>query len=238
MTRFNWAHSNPDTMKLRITEFMQQIAADNFNAVFFQVRGQAETLYPSPLEPWSKLVGARDPGFDPVALAIREARKHGLKFYAYINLLPLWNEESPPSAPDHLYFKHGPKVALQNSWLCFGEDGKPMRRNEYFYMNPALPAVKTYLKKVIHHFVSKYDIDGLHFDRIRYPGPNYLHDPFTLKYFRADSLRSPITKDEWARRQLTDLVEDVVAEALLIKPYLVNSAATWGLFHTVDMPDY
>jgi len=238
VTRFNWTHQNPDTIRSRIIKIMDKLGNANFNAVFFQVRGQAETLYPSPFESWSKLVGHQDPGFDPVKLAIQEAHENGLEFYAYINLLPLWNEDKPPQDKDHLYYKHGPNVESEKSWVCFEENGKPMQRNEYYYLNPALPEVKTYLKKVIRHFVKTYDIDGLHFDRIRYPGRKYLNDPYTLQEFRKDSLRNPITKSDWARKTLTDLVEGVVAEAMTIKPYLVNSAATWGLYKTRDIPEY
>lgn len=238
VTRFNWSHQDPDTMRQRIVTIMKKLGDANFNAVFFQVRGQAETLYPSPLESWSKLIGYEDPGYDPVKLAIKEAHKNGLKFHAYINLLPLWNEDEPPRDKDHLYYKHGPQVAPEKSWVCFEENGKPMLRNEYYYLNPALPEVKTYLKKVIRHFVSNYNIDGLHFDRIRYPGDEYLYDPYTLKEFKQDSLRNPMTRAEWARTTLTDLVEGVVTEAMLIKPYLTNSAATWGLYKTKDIKGY
>lgn len=238
ITRFNYAYPDADSMKNRIITIMQKTAAANFNTVFFQVRGQAETLYPSPLEPWSKLVGATDPGFDPVALAVHEAHKHGLTFYAYINLMPLWNDQNPPDDPNHLYFKHGPEGDPDSSWLCFQQNGKPMQLNEYYYLNPALPEVKSYLKKVIGHFVKNYNVDGLHFDRIRYPGPTYLYDPYSIQQFGMDSLRSPLTRADWARWKLTDLVEDVVAEALLIKPYLVISAATWGMYRTDDINGY
>ena len=238
VTRFNWTHEDPEVMKTRIVNIMEQAAGANFNAVFFQVRGQAETLYPSPIETWSKLVGEKDPGFDPVAMAVKEAHRHGLNFHAYINLLTLWNEETPPGDPNHLYYKHGPKVAPDSSWVCFEQNGEPMSLNEYYYLNPALPDVKSYLKSVIRHFVETYDIEGLHFDRIRYPGANYLWDPYSIEQFRADSLMSPISRGEWARRKLTDLVEDVVVEALLIKPYLHISAATWGLYRTDDLKGY
>ena len=243
ITRFEWAHPDSAAMRQRIADSMRRAADANFNAVFFQVRGQAETLYPSPIESWSKLVGAKDPGFDPVAFAIDEAHRRGLNFYAYINLMPLWNGDTPPEDPDHLYFSHGPEVDPGESWVCFDPSGRPMKRNEYFYLNPALPEVKTYLKSVIRHFVMTYDIDGLHFDRIRYPGAEYINDPYSLNCFRQDSLNtpmaaSPMTKDEWARRTLTDLVEDVVVEAMLVKPHLVNSAATWGLYRTDDIPGY
>jgi N-acetylmuramoyl-L-alanine amidase len=238
ITRFNYAHTNPDTMRNRIINILEQTAKANFNAVFFQVRGQAETFYPSPLEPWSKLIDFRDPGFDPVRLVVEEAHRRKLKFYAYINLLPIWNGDDPPKAPNHLYYTHGPHVNPDSSWVCFGSNGKPMKKNEYYYLNPALPQVKTYLKGVIKHFVEKYDVDGLHFDRIRYPGFEYIHDPYSLKTFAADSLQMKITKSDWARRQLSDLVEDVVVEALLVKPYLIISAATWGMYRTDDIEDY
>jgi uncharacterized lipoprotein YddW (UPF0748 family) len=234
VTRFAWASENPDTMKSHINNIMKGLADANFNAVFFQLRGQAETLYPSPYEPWSKLVGFKDPGFDPVKLAIDEAHKHGLKFYAYINLMPMWNEDEPPADTNHIFYKHGPNVNPDSSWVCFGDINMPMERNEYYYFNPALPEVKTYLKKVIRHFVESYDIDGLHFDRIRYPGPDYLNDPYSI----AKISESSVSKARWARQQLSDLVEDVVVEAMMIKPYLVNSAATWGMYRTDDIKGY
>ena len=152
VTRFAWADTRPDSMKLKISGIMKQLESANFNAVFFQVRGQCETLYPSPLEPWSKLLDFKGPGFDPVKLAIEEAHKNNLKFYGYINLLPLWNESGPPKDKNHLYFEHGPQVDPQESWVCFGEDGKPMKLKGYYYLNPALPEVKTYLKEVVRHF--------------------------------------------------------------------------------------
>jgi N-acetylmuramoyl-L-alanine amidase len=238
ISRFDWIHSDPDSMKYRIIDIMKKTAEMHYNTVFFQVRGQAETLYPSPFEPWSKLIQGKDPGYDPVKLAVQEARKHGLTFYAYINLLTLWNEKTHPRNPQHLYFKHGPEVDPDSSWICFDASGKPMELNEYYYLNPALPAVKTYLKRVIKQFVENYDVDGLHFDRIRYPGPQYVFNPYSLRLFHDDSLQYQISRSDWAREKLTDLVEDVVAEALLIKPYLVVSAATWGMYRTRDLSGY
>ena len=113
-----------------------------------------------------------------------------------------------------------------------------MKINEYYYLNPALPEVNTYLKHVIKHFVESYNIDGIHFDRIRYPGPYYVFDPYSKEQFRIDSLNNPISRSDWARQQLTDLVENVVSKALLIKPYLVISAAVWGMYRTKDIPGY
>ena len=242
----DWAHADADTMRQRIDAVMSRAGETRFNAVFFQVRGQAETLYPSPLEPWSGLVGFRDPGFDPQFYAIDSAHRHGLQFHACVSLLPLWDQEEPPDAPDHLYHRRGPAVPADSSWVCFGDDGQPMALNEYVYLNPAHPEVKAYLKGVIRHLVESYDLEGLHFDRFRYPGPAYLGDPYSRAQFTADSAATGVSpgncgsscRSDWARARLTDLVEDVVAEALLVKPYLLISAATWGLYRTDDMDRY
>jgi uncharacterized lipoprotein YddW (UPF0748 family) len=82
VTGSSWADANPDTMKRRIPRIMNTLAEANFNTVFFQVREQSETFYPSELETWSRLVDYKNPGFDPVKIAVDQAHKNGLKFYA------------------------------------------------------------------------------------------------------------------------------------------------------------
>jgi len=235
-TRFDFAHENPDSMKYKIINGMKDLADANFNAVFFQLRGQCETFYPSPYEPWSKLINFTNPGFDPAKLAIEEAHKNGLKFYAYINLLPVWNEIEAPKDSTHIYHKHNPEV--KDGWTLFTDNDSMKSSTKYTYFNPAHPEVHMYLKKIVRHLVENYNIDGLHFDRIRYPGEAYIDDLYSKTQFAKDSINSPITKPDWARKQLTDLVEDIVVEAMLIKPYLVNSAATWGLYRTDDLAGY
>ncbi len=238
VTRFSYADENPDSMKMKIKHTMKNLSDANFNAVFFQVRGQCETLYPSPFEPWSKLLNFQNPGFDPVKLAIEEARRNGLKFYAYINLLPMWSGSQLPADSTHIYYSHGPAADTSKQWILKSDDKNEQNITNYYYLNPAKAEVRGYLKKVVRHFVSTYDVDGLHFDRIRYPGATYLADHYSKESSQQDSIAKGVRKSDWARQQLTDLVESVVVEAKLIKPYLVMSAATWGLYRTDDMPGY
>ena len=72
MSRFGWPDSDPDKCRQNITSAFDRLAAVNVNAVVFQVRGQADVLYPSRFEPWSPLIGSTDPGWDPLAFAIEE----------------------------------------------------------------------------------------------------------------------------------------------------------------------
>lgn len=233
-----WVHVDADSMRTRIDRTMQRLGQANYNAAFLEVRDQAETLYPSPLEPWSRLVGGADPGFDPVAHAIEAAHREGLELYAHIDLLSLWDEDQPPAQADHLYHRHGPHVDPTRSWVCFAEDGAPMARRDLYYLNPALPEVKSYLKRVVRHLVETQDLDGLHFGGMRYPGPEYLSDPYSTAQLSAEGAHTREARGDWARARLTDLVEDVATEALLVKPHLLISAATWGLDRRGGLPGY
>src|SRR5690554_814644 len=63
---------------------------NNFNAVVFQVRPQADALYQSDLEPWSYyLTGeqgkAPEPFYDPLQFWIEAAHDRGLEVYAWLN---------------------------------------------------------------------------------------------------------------------------------------------------------
>lgn len=239
VTRFEWASPKPDVCKKNIREYMKKIADANFNAVFFQVRGSAETLYPSDLEPWSHLLGVKDPGFDPLEMAIQEAHKYGLQFHAYINPMPMViakKNVSMPTDPNHMYNLHGPKSS--DPWICMKKDGSPMdgQAASYYYFSAGIPEVQTYLRKVVKDLVSRYQIDGLHVDRIRYPGKQYSYDSISKARFAGSG--NPLVLDwaDWTREQLNKLVNDMYAQAVSIRPDIIVSCAAWGIYnrHHID----
>ena len=68
-----------------IARIMTQASDAHFNTVFFQVRGRADALYRSRLEPWAEeLTGTlgQDPGWDPLEVAVLEAHRKGLEIHA------------------------------------------------------------------------------------------------------------------------------------------------------------
>ena len=77
VSRFEWPNADQATCKATIDDVMQTLAVNNFNAVFMQIRGQADVLYPSPYEVWSPLIGGTDPGWDPLAYMINAAHANG-----------------------------------------------------------------------------------------------------------------------------------------------------------------
>lgn len=243
VTRFEWPDADPEKCKANIREIFENLQKANFNAAVFQVRGQADVLYPSPYEPWSPLIGGKDPGWDPLAFAIEEAHSRGIEFHAYVNPMPLWNSSTPPprpepGEPEHLYFKHGPEAEV--SWVCHDATGSPMRvRGQgYYYLAPGIPGVHVYLRTVLLDLVQRYDLDGIHYDRIRTPGPQYSHDPISKARFQGAGNPNGMEWADWQREQLNKLIGDLYAEIAAAKPSLRVSCAAWGLYNRYEIPGY
>ncbi len=237
VTRFEWTSTDPDECREQIRETIKSTADHNFNAVVFQIRGAAETLYPSELEPWSPLLGEQDPGFDPVALAIEEAHRRGLEFHAYINPMPLRSKrwKDPPSDPEHLYYRHGPESA--EPWIVQDAAGETSR-SEYYYLSAGIPDVHVYLRQVILDVVRRYDVDGIHLDRIRYPGPEFSYDPISRRRFAGRGNPNRLEWPDWQREQLDKLINDLAAEIRAEKPGVVLSCAAWGIYNRYHLDGY
>ena len=76
------------------------------NRVYFQVRGRSDAFYKSSLEPWAEELGGKDPGFDPLEVAVVEARKSSLELHAWVNVLAGWKGRKPPGNKTHLFHTH------------------------------------------------------------------------------------------------------------------------------------
>lgn len=242
ITRFEWPSEDPEECRDKIREIFNEMQKANFNLALFQVRGACETLYPSEIEPWSPLIGGKDPGFDPLALAILEAHRRDIELHAYINPMPLVSARRgiPPKdmEPLHLFHRHGPES--EKPWICVNEKGEPMDpgRAGYWYLSPGIPEVHAYLREVIRDLVTRYDIDGIHFDRIRYPGPQYSHDPVSEARFHGLGNPELMEWGDWQREQITKLINDAYAEIRSIKPECVVSCAAWGIYNRYHIKGY
>ena len=117
------------------------------NAVIFQVRPQADALYISELEPWSRfLTGvqgqAPDPVWDPLAFMIEETHNRGMELHAWCNPYRVTSNDKEELAPNHLFFSN-PDI--------FKRYGKQL------YFDPGEPASREHTIKVIADIVSRYE---------------------------------------------------------------------------------
>lgn len=221
-----WQFKNKDD----IVKIMQTIKDNHFNTVFFQVRGEADALYKSSFEPWSKELSGtlgKDPGFDPLQTAIDEAHARGLALHAWVNTLTVWKGSTAPdinATPKHLYYTHP-------EWFQVDDKKKPMALGDgYIFINPTNPAVQEYLMNIFKEIVTNYNVDGLHLDYVRYPAANYGYDDATQARFNKQ--RKFRDFGNWRRDELTKFVtkvSDMVHESSANKKKL--SAAVIGYYH-------
>ncbi|MFF4602345.1 glycoside hydrolase family 10 protein [Streptomyces sp. NPDC001339] len=130
------------------------------NTVFFQVRPTADALWPSPYEPWTHVLTGqqgRDPGWDPLGFAVREAHRRGLELHAWFNPYRVAHHADPERlAPNHPARRHPEWVVPYGGKL--------------FY-NPGLPEVRRFVQDAMLDAVKRYPVDGVHFDDYFYPYP-------------------------------------------------------------------
>lgn len=231
INRFQWPSADRARAEQNIRTMMQTLAEHHFNAVLFQVRGQCDVHYPSPDEPWSNVYGWQDPGWDPLAFAIEQAHANGLEFHAYINTHTLAQVIPPEhTEPEHPYNLHGPSAASEECWLLVNERGERVGEGEeYVWMSPGIPAASAWTRRQIMHVVRNYDIDGLTFDRIRTPGPQFSHDPITEARFRGAGNPWGLEWGDFMRRQITDDLERIYGAVNEVKPNVVISASPFGI---------
>ena len=227
-----WDYRTPADVKAII----RNVASHNFNIVYFQVRGECTAFYNSSYEPWAwELTGktpqstGRNPGWDPLALAVSEAHKAGIELHAWTNVLPVWKQETlPPKSSQHI-------IANRPDWAMYGPDGKPMEiyKGFYIFLNPAHPEVITHLSKVFNELASKYKLDGIHLDYIRYPKEYYngavSYDPISLARFKqqynATPQERPAQWNAFRRDQVTNLVKRISKIVKAQSPNLMLSSA-------------
>jgi uncharacterized lipoprotein YddW (UPF0748 family) len=102
---------------------------------------------------------------------------------------------------------------------------------EAYYLDPGHPDVVDYTVAAYEELVANYDVDGVHLDRVRYPGARWGYNPTSVDRFLAATGASqpPHPADAawaaWRRDQVTNLVRRTYLAVTAINPYIRVSAA-------------
>ncbi len=223
--------SHPD-----VSEIAARAAEAHLNVILFQVRGQADALYTPGLEPWSaELSGTlgRDPGWDPLAEMVAAAHARGIEVHAWVNVYPVWLGQTPPVAsasPKPMY--HAFNALYDDEWLQWqGAQPPALRSGEYLAANPGHPAVVEHVVAVCRDILARYAVDGLHLDYVRYAGPEHAGDPVSNQAYQEALRHDPgLSRADWQRAQVTELVRRVRDEALPVRPGARLTATAWPVY--------
>ncbi len=241
--------------------------AAGFNTVVVQVRGRGDAFYDSRWEPRGEQLWEAPSGFDPLALAIEEAHQRGMAVHAWVNTHLIWSGEALPVSPEHV-------VNASPEWLAVPRDlarelydvapedpvfvealrgyaADHVDRVEGVYTSPSHPGVKRRVYDVWMDLATRYGVDGIHFDYVRFPSLDFDFSRGALERFESwvaprlgpelfGALRRASTDDplafvdslpdawgEFRRAQITQLVESVYHGVKSRRPDLVVSAAVF-----------
>jgi uncharacterized lipoprotein YddW (UPF0748 family) len=223
-----------------ILQILTDAKSANFNIVYLQVRGVADALYASDIEPCSarlctKLGGT--PAWDPLGLAVVEAKARGILLHAWINSFIGWTAtsastcaalvESDPGRPRHILLDHP-------DWKIHDATGTPQscpHAEGNLWLSPGIPGVRTQLARVAADITRRYpDVGGIHLDFIRYPGTAWSYDAPSLSAFGKDPATNAAEWAQFRRDQVSAAVRETRDSVAAVRPSAVLSAAVWGIY--------
>lgn len=214
--------ASPAEQEAELVRIFDQLKGLGINAVFFQVRAEADALYPSPFEPWSYWLTdeqgrAPEPLWDPLAVAIREARKRGMELHAWMNPYRAHRDlRTYPWAMSHI-------GRMRPEWIMTFES----EAAHYAMINPGLPEVRDHIAAVVGDLVRRYDVDGVHFDDYFYPYNPKITTEDQAQYRQFGSRFRDV--HEWRRHNVDEMVRQVRDSIKAIDPLVKFGISPFGI---------
>lgn len=201
----DWPHSysqSPLSAKKQQAELcriLDELQQAKINTVLIQTRIRATTIYPSDMEPWDGCLSGfpgKTPGYDALQFAIDECHKRGMELHAWVVTIPVgkWDALGCKTLRQKM-----PRLIKK-----IGADG---------YMNPEDSRTGDYLARMCGEIASRYNIDGIHLDYIRYP------ETWKIKVSR-----------EQGRKYITSIVRKIHDAVKQAKPWIKMSCSPVGKY--------
>ena len=211
--------TSQETQKRELITILDSLKKHNFNTVLFQARARGEVFYNSNIEPLSSIIvsgGYGNEKFDPLAFAIEESHKRGLECHAWLVTYPLGGDRHVRSLGSKSITKKEPTITKKF-------------KGEWF-LDPANPRTDDYLLTIVEEIVSKYDVDGIHMDYIRYPDNRgqFPDDGLYRVHGKGKS------KSDWRRDNITRFVAKLYNKVKELKPWVQVSSAPLGRYRTLN----
>ncbi|MGC8998553.1 MAG: glycoside hydrolase family 10 protein [Candidatus Bathyarchaeia archaeon] len=204
--------SDPAIGPLQIRNAFRNFSEIGLNFILFLVKSDSGWLF------YNSSIGPVDSryGWDPLKVAVEEAHNFGLELHAWFCVfrdIRLANVTRPDLAMISIDGERS------EEWVC--------PRNE---------EVRMYVKSLIAEVVSKYNVDGVHVDYIRYPNRTYCYCDRCRQNWIIEHPEIPCPPDpnnpEWIRvRQnvITSFIEETRMMIKGMKPNIKLSAAVYPI---------
>ena len=211
----------PENQKKELVKILDQLQQANFNTILLQVRVRGDVFYRSKIEPWSPFfqkntaTGAAS-AYDPLQFAIDECHKRGMECHAWFVTFPVG---SPKQVRNH---KKNSVVSRQPD-ICKLYNGE-------WYLDPGNPQTRTYVMSLVDELISNYNVDGIHFDYIRYPenATKFPDKDTHRKYGKGKKLK------DWREDNINAMVTGIYDLVKRKKPWVQVSCSPLGRYRSLN----
>jgi uncharacterized lipoprotein YddW (UPF0748 family) len=223
-----------------MSNLFDRLRLAGINVVYFETNNAGFCMYPTKLSTQNP----ETVGWDPLACAVKEAHKRGMELHSWIWAFAVGNIRHNPIIgrdPDY----PGPVLTkFDMSWALTSANGSflPNKQPE-FWIDPANPEGRNFVKNLCQEIVENYEIDGLQLDYIRYPfnnkgtemgfdwvGRSRFEQETGLSLDKLDDITRDLWK-AWKVQQVNEFVRDVSTTLKRMKPGFRMSAAVYAMPH-------
>ncbi|WP_158088595.1 glycoside hydrolase family 10 protein [Thermoactinospora rubra] len=180
-----------ETTPEQIERSLDRLQATGINMIFLETLWQGYTIYPSQVAArWG--VAAQRPnmaGFDPLKVWIDGAKRRGIELHAWVHTF-FAGHQGENKGPGPILTAHPEWAAVEREDV--GKSGPQPSSQEagYYFLDPAIPQARQYVKEIFEEILTRYETDGLHLDYIRYP----VSLPYQASFSYSDHSRAEFAK--------------------------------------------
>ena len=226
-----------------LAEIFDRLSKVGINTVFFETVNAGYTIYPSQVAPQQNPLIR---GWDPLAAAVKLAHERHMELHAWVWTFAAGNQRHNEVINVAANYP-GPVLAAHPDWANYDNRGNmiPSGQTKPFF-DPANPEVRQYLLRLYEEIVTRYDVDGLQLDYIRYPfqdpaaGRIYGYGKAARAQFQqlngVDPISiSPSQRDLWEKwttfrtQQVDSFVAQASQQLRQKRPNLIMSVAVFPL---------
>jgi len=217
-TRFDIERQKDD-----LDRMLDKLQWTGINVVFFQTRFRGNVIYPSKIEPTCDYFNSMSAEFDPLAYAVDACHRRGMECHAWMVVYPVGSSK--------MTIRRNGRRRSYAATVPDRYKGLVKSYNGSLYLDPGNPKTTGYLVDLIKELVSGYDIDGVHFDYIRYPnGSGQFPDEDTYERYGYGK-----DKADWRRENINHFVYEAYDGIKSLKPWVQVSSSVVGMYN--NLPD-
>ena len=181
-------------IKHEFQKVIENCKALKIENLYLHTRAFGETLYPTECFPLMESV--KQYQFDVFDYLVTESKRNGLKIHAWIN---------PYRISTNTDIEKLNKQSIVYKWLNDPEKAINIGFANGVYLNPASMEVRSLVLKEIRELITKYNIDGIHFDDYFYPTQNTDFDKVSFEKYKTEC-ENPLSLADYRRENVNILI--------------------------------